>query len=454
MLTAQDRAKMMLEQPVQRIIPRLAFPAIISMLITAIYNMADTYFVSQISTSASGAVGVTFSAMAMVQAVAFMMAMGAGNNISQHLGRGEMDKAQEYAACSFFATFAMGLAIMVLGNLNLDFVVRFLGATETIAPYAKDYARYIFFAAPFMMCSFTLNNFLRSSGLSSYAVIGITAGGVLNIVLDPIFIFVMDMGIAGAAIATAVSQLVSFSILLVISNTRTDAITVTIRAFRFNGTTFYKIFSTGFPSLARQGIASISTIVLNKMAGPYGDAAIAAMSIVMRYVMFLNSAVIGFGQGFQPVCGFSYGAGKYKRVKEALFFSMKVTTCILLTLAIVSAIFSGHIIALFRKEDAEVIRIGTLALRMHLSTMPLWGAIIMSNMMTQTIGYSVEATITAIARQGVFLIPALLILPHFLDLTGVMIAQPIADICTLFLCIFVARRVLKDLDRKDTEENH
>ena len=444
---------MMLEQPVQSIIPQLAIPAIISMLITAIYNMADTYFVSQISTAASGAVGVTFSAMAMVQAVAFMMAMGAGNNISQHLGRGETEKAKEYAACSFFTTFAIGLAIMVLGNMNLDFVVRFLGATETIAPHAKDYARYIFYGAPFVMCSFTLNNFLRSSGLSSVAVIGITAGGVLNIVLDPIFIFVMDMGIAGAAIATAVSQFVSFSILLLISNCRADAISVSIKSFRFNGLTFYKIFSTGFPSLARQGIASVSTIVLNKMAGPYGDAAIAAMSIVMRYVMFLNAAVIGFGQGFQPVCGFSYGAGKYKRVKEALFFSIKVTTVILLTLSIISALFSGQIIALFRKEDAEVIRIGTTALRMHLSTMPLWGVIIMGNMMTQTIGYAKEATLTAIARQGLFLIPALLILPLVLELTGLMIAQPVADICTLFLCVYVLRRVLRDLDRKDNEKN-
>jgi len=264
---------------------------------------------------------------------------------------------------------------------------------------------------------------------------------------------VLELGIAGAAIATAVSQFVSFCILLIISNTRPDAISISIKAFKLNGHTFYKILTTGFPSLARQGIASVSTIILNKMAGPYGDAAIAAMSIVMRYVMFLNSAVIGFGQGFQPVCGFSYGAGKYKRVKEALFFSMKVTTVILVCLALISAILSEHIITLFRREDAEVIRIGTMALRMHLSTMPLWGVIVMGNMMTQTTGYSKEATLTAIARQGLFLIPALLVLPNVLDLTGLMMAQPVADVCTLFLCIIVTRRVLKDFDRKEAEEN-
>lgn len=448
MHTAQSRTQMMLQEPVQTLIPRLAVPSIISMLITTIYNMADTYFVSQIGTSASGAVGVLFSAMAMVQALAFMMGIGAGNNISQCLGRGDEESAQRYASVGFFSAFGLGLVIMALGNLNLDAVVRFLGATETIAPYARDYARYIFFAAPFMMTSVPLNTFLRFSGLASYAVVGITAGGVLNILLDPLFIFVFDLGTAGAAIATAISQFVSFVILLLLSNTRPDAISISFKNFRPTLGMYRRIVTGGFPSLARQGIGSVSTVILNKMAGPYGDAAIAAMSIVMRYVMFLNSSIIGFGQGFQPVCGFSYGAGKYRRVRESLIFSVKVTTVALVILAIVSALFSGGIIAIFRRDDAQVIAIGTLALRLHLSTMPLWGVIIMCNMLTQTIGYSMQATLISISRQGIFLIPALLILPRQFGLNGLLISQPVADLFTFVVAFIVLRRVLADLERK------
>ena len=401
-ITAEQRNHMLLCDPVSRVIPKLAVPTIISMLITNIYNMADTFFVSQLGTSASGAVGVIFSAMAIIQAVSFMIGMGAGTHVSQALGAGNREKADAYASTSFFTAFIAGVILAFFSLMNIDAVVRFLGSTETIAPYAKDYATYIFYAMPFMMCSFVMNNLLRFEGLTMYGMVGITAGGILNIVLDPILIFALDMGTAGAALATALSQVVS-----------------------------------------------ISNILLNNAAGIYGDAAIAAMSIVCRYAMFINSSVIGFGQGFQPVCGFSYGAGKFGRVREAFWFCVKVVTVILVVLCVISLPFSGQIIALFRRDDPQVIEIGTFALRLQLLTLPLWGYITMCNMFTQAIGYGVRSTIISTARQGIFLIPALLIFPRVFGLLGIQISQPVADICTLALCIAMMSGILRQLKARE-----
>jgi len=446
-MTAQQRTDMMLNAPVSRVIPRLAIPTIISMLISSIYNMADTFFVSQLGTSASGAVGVIFSAMALIQAVAFMISMGTGTNVSQALGARDDEQARRLASVGFFTTFLAGILIAVFALGNIDALVRFLGATPTIAPYAKDYATYIFYAAPFMMTSFVMNNLLRFEGLASYGMIGITTGGLLNIVLDPIFIFALDLGTAGAAIATAISQFVSFCILLLICNKKPDTISIDIRCFKPTLRMYLRIFSNGLPSMCRQGIASVSTILLNTAAGAYGDAAIAAMSIVSRFIMFINSSFIGFGQGFQPVCGFSYGAGKYSRVREAFWFSVKTATCILIVLAGCTIFFAEPIITAFRRDDPLVIEIGTFALRAQLFTLPLWGYIVIGNMFTQSIGYSARATLLSIARQGIFLIPSLLILPRFLGLTGIQIAQPLSDACTFVLAIVISSGVLAQLKR-------
>ena len=444
-MSQKERQQMMLTAPVQKVIPRLAVPSIISMLITAIYNMADTFFVSQIGTSASGAVGVIFSAMAIIQAVAFMIGMGSGTNVSQALGAGDTEKAKRYAATGFFTAFIVGVVIMLLGLTHIDPLIRFLGATETIAPYAREYAKYIFFGAPFIMCSFAMNNLLRFEGLAFYGMIGITSGGILNMVLDPILIFGLGLGTAGAALATAISQFVSFTILLIMTNTKPDAITISIKNFRPTLAMYGKIVNNGFPSLGRQGIASVSTIILNTTAGAYGDAAIAAMSIVSRFVMFINSSVIGFGQGFQPVCSFSYGAGRYARVREAFIFCVKVTTCILLVLSLGSLLLSESIVTVFRRDDPQVIAIGTLAMRLQLLTLPLWGFIVMSNMLTQSIGYGMRATIISISRQGLCLIPVLLIAPRLFGLLGLQMAQPVSDALSCVLTFIIIRSVLTEL---------
>lgn len=445
---SEQRTKMMLEDPISKVIPHLAFPTIISMLISSIYNMADTYFVSQIGTSASGAVGVIFSAMSIIQAVSFMFGMGAGTNVSQALGARDEERARRFVSTAFFTAFGTGIVIAVACNLSIDPLVRFLGATETIAPYAKDYASYIFYAAPFMMCSFVMNNLLRFEGLAFYGMIGIASGGILNMALDPLLIFGLNMGTAGAAIATAISQVVSFSILLVMTNRQPGAIAIRMKDFTPRLQIYKRIIYNGFPSLGRQGIASVSTILLNTTAGAYGDAAIAAMSIVSRFVMFINSSVIGFGQGFQPVCGFCFGAGKYSRVRQAYTYCIKVCTVVLLVLGVVSFVFAGQIVTLFRRDDLEVIEIGTTALRLQLCTLPLWAYITMSNMFIQSIGYGLQATLISIARQGIFLIPMLLILPPALGLLGIQLAQPISDACTCVLAYFVASGVVRELKGK------
>ncbi len=445
----RSRNDRMLNDPVDKLIPRLAVPTVISMLITSIYNMADTFFVSQIGTSASGAVGVLFSAMALIQAFSFMIGMGAGNNISRNLGAGREEEAKKYASTAWFTGFGLGILIAIAGTIWIHPIVMLLGATETIAPYAESYARFIFLAAPFMMCSFIMNNLLRNQGLATYSMVGITIGGILNMILDPILIFGFGLGTSGAGIATGSSQFISFCILLIMCNTHKDAISIRVRNFRPTGKIYGNILYTGFPSLARQGIASISTVILNNIAGAYGDAAIAAMSIVSRYTMFINSAVIGFGQGFQPVCGFNYGAGKYKRVREAFWFSVRVTTIALLILCALSLLFSGNIIALFRRDDPTVIEIGTFALRVQLCTLPIWGFYSMSNMLPQAIGYGVRATIISCARQGLFLIPVLFVLPRFFGLRGLQFSQPCSDVLAFLLSVILIRGVLKELREKE-----
>ena len=453
-MTREERYTMMIETPVNKLIPKLAVPTIISMLVTSIYNMADTFFVSQISTSASAAVGIIFSIMAMIQALGFTLGMGSGNCISRTLGSRDDERAERIAATGFFTALIAGVLMAGFGIGLLDPLVRLLGATETIAPYAKDYAFYILLAAPVMMGSFVLNNLLRSQGYAFYAMIGITTGGILNMILDPIFIFGFNMGIAGAAIATALSQLISFCILLFQTATREGCIRIKISKFTPTPGMYGPILHAGIPSLCRQGLASVGSIVLNLAANPFGDAAIAAMSIVGRYMMFVNSALIGFGQGFQPVCGFNFGAKRHDRVLESFWFCLKVAVVLLTTLGVISFVGAEQIMTLFRKDDLEVISIGTWALRFQCMTMPLQAWIIMCNMLTQSIGYGFRASIVASGRQGICLIPPLLILPGILGIRGLQLAQPTSDILTSIIAAVIVLSILKELKEKAQEQKN
>ncbi len=447
-MTYEQKHQMMTQTPVEKLIPKLAVPTIISMLITSVYNMADTFFVSQISTSATGAVGVNFSLMALIQAIGFTLGMGSGNYMSRMLGAKEQERAQRACSTAVISAFVLGALLAAAGLANLDALVHILGATDTIAPYAKAYGQYILLAAPVMTCVFVLNNHLRWQGNANLSMIGIASGGILNCILDPIFIMKMNMGVAGAARATVISQMVSFLILLVLTLTTKGNIKPNPKYFTFRLWVFKEIITAGLPSLFRQGLASFATMSLNLMAAGFGDAAVAAMSIVQRFMMFMSSAIIGFGQGFQPVCGFNYGAGRYERVLAAYRFCMKVSFIVLFCFGAVVFAGAEPIMKIFRGEDADVVRIGVYALRLQCVALPLQALAMMSNMLLQSIGYSMRATFTALLRQGIYFIPAVYLLPRYFGELGLELSQPIADVLTTATTLWIVYYVVQELKSK------
>lgn len=439
----------MTQTPVEKLIVKLAVPSIISMLITTVYNAADTFFIGQISTSASAAVGVCFSVMAVIQALGFFFGQGAGSSISRALGNQSGERAEELASLGFYSCFGIGAVFGILGLIFMEPLVYLLGATETIFPHAVQYLSIILMGAPIMGCSFVLNNLLRFQGYSFYGMIGVTTGGVLNIILDPIFIFVFEMGTAGAALATVVSQLIGLIILLVLNN-RYSVVKLRLKKYRLRKRNVSDIVQGGLPSLLRQGISSIAVICLNLAAKPYGDAAIAAMSIVSKITMFTNSAMLGFGQGFQPVCGFNYGAGLYDRVKKGFFFCLKTSFVCLTVLAVVEFFVAGQLVSLFR-DDPAVIEIGGRALQFQCLTLPSFSFIVCSNMMMQTSGKVVAASITGSARQGFILIPLLLIFSTLFGLTGIQMAQPVADLGTMLVSVPFVISYFKEMDQNSRQ---
>lgn len=444
----------MLSEPIPHLVSQMAVPTVISMLVTSFYNMVDTFFVGKINTQATAAVGVVFSVMALIQACGFFFGHGSGNYISRKLGAGEFEDAGKMAATGFFTAFLAGIFLGVMGLIFLTPLAKLLGSTATILPYTKDYLRIILIGCPFMMSSFVLNNQLRFQGSASFAMVGIVTGAVLNIILDPVLIFVCNMGVAGAALATVISQVVSFC-LLFMECRKGGNIRIQLKNFSPSLRLYIELFKGGIPSLCRQGLASIAQVCLNRAAGLYGgdfsDAAIAAMSIVGRITMFANSALIGFGQGFQPVCGTNYGAQKYGRVREAFFFCVKYAAIFLIIISAAGFIFAEPLVTLFRREDADVIRIGTLALRLQCAVFPLNAWIVMCNMLLQTIGKAGRASVVAASRQGIFFIPLILILPLFFGLLGVQMCQTWSDICTILLAVPLGVGVLKEL--KEAEKN-
>ncbi len=432
------------EEPVGKLISQLALPCIISMLVTSFYNMADTFFVGKLdSDAATGAVGVVFSLMAVIQAIGFFFGHGSGNFISRELGKHNFDDASNMAATGFFSALSAGLVLCVLGQLFLEPLAYLLGSTETILPYSKSYMRIILIGAPWMTASLVLNNQLRFQGSAAYGMVGITSGAVLNIALDPLLIFGLDMGVAGAALATIISQFVSFCLLLAGCN-KGGNLHIHISRVQLKWSYYSQIIRGGLPSLARQGLASIATICLNLAAKPYGDAAIAAMGVVQRIMMFGGSAMIGFGQGFQPVCGFNYGAKLYDRVKKGFWFCVRTSTVFLFAIGALGFAFAPQLVALFR-DSPEVISIGAAALRFQCVTFCFQGWVVMSNMMLQTIGRTVPATFLAMARQGIFFIPLVWILSHTLGLTGIQMSQMVSDLLTLACAIPIQIKVLREL---------
>ncbi|WP_319478511.1 MATE family efflux transporter [Marispirochaeta aestuarii] len=443
-----DRYIRMTTEPVSKLITSLATPTIMSMLVSAFYNTADTYFVGKINTSATGAVGIVFSLMIIIQVVGIMIGVGSGSYIARLLGKRQADRASRATSTAFFMVIAWGIGLAVLGEIFLDPFMRLLGSTETILPYAKSYGGIILLGAPYMAASFVMNTNLRSEGNALLAMIGIVSGAVVNIILDPIFIFGFRMGIAGAATATIISQLISFLILLSHYIRRRSTLRIHPGNILFEKEMFREILGSGLPSFFRQSVAILAAIILNTSAGVYGDAAVAGMSVVNRIILFLGSALIGFGQGFQPVAAFNFAAGFGRRVYDAFWFAVKTGTVFLLVFSTVACIFAPQIIKLFR-NDPEVIRIGALALRLQCVTFPFSAFIVMSNMMFQYIGKPAKASLLALSRQGLVFIPVIMILSQVLGLRGIQMSQALSDGTTFLIAVPLTAGTLKVLKNSD-----
>ena len=424
----------MLQTPVAKLVLSLAAPTVASQLISIIYNTADTYFVSHISTSASAAVGVVFSLQSIIQAYGFGVAMGAGSLISLRLGEKKDRDANMYATSGFLAEFVGGLLMLVFGLLYLEPLIRALGATETMLPHACAYGRIILMGAPIMCGSFILNCILRAEGAAVASMIGLCSGGILNIALDPLLIFTFGMGTAGAAVATVISQCVSFLVLAVAFLRGRSIVHLRPKYISRSPRDYVQILAVGFPTIARQGMASLASALMNIQGAVYGDAAVAALTISNKIYLLVRNVIIGIGQGFQPVAGYNYGAGDRKRTRQAFIFATKLGTVICILAAAIIAAFAEPIIGWFR-ADPEVIAIGRLALLYTCAVMPFMAYSTFVNQLYQCLGYKLPATVLASLRQGICYLPLIFILPHFLGLQGVQMTQPGSDLLTFFICI-------------------
>ena len=451
-MTAEQRNHMLLCDPVSSVIPKMAVPTIISMLITNIYNMADTFFVSQIGTSASGAVGVIFSAMAIIQAISFMIGMGSGTHVSQALGAGNKKKADTYASTAFFTAFIAGIILAFFSLTHIDFIVRFLGSTETIAPYAKDYATYIFYAMPFMMCSFVMNNLLRFEGLTMYGMVGITTGGILNMVLDPILIFGLNMGVRGAALATVISQGVSCVWVVSFLMGKKTSLRLKAQNMRIDMKLLAPCIALGLSAFIMQSTESIISVCFNSSLLKYGgDIAVGAMTILTSVMQFAMLPLQGLAQGAQPISSYNFGARNAARVRQTFFALLKAS----LTYSVI--LWGG--IMLFPKAfagiftpDAELLAFTAKALRIYCGALFIFGIQIACQMTFVSIGNAPCSIIVAILRKFVLLIPLIFILPHILpDRTmAVYTAEPVADtLAVIFTMVMFGtqfRKALKKLE--------
>lgn len=444
---AEERQyKKMTETPVAKLVIMLGIPTTISMLVTNIYNMADTYFVGKLGTSASGAVGIVFGLMAIIQAFGFMFGHGAGSIISRRLGAKDVESATRFASTSFVSALFAGGMITLFGFLFLEPFMRLLGSTDTILPYAKTYARFILLAAPFMAASCVLNNILRYEGQAAFAMIGLTTGSILNIFGDWFLMMKLGFGVEGAGISTAVSQLISFFILLFMFLGGKTQSRLSVRRVTKDMSEVLLICKTGLPSMMRQGLSSISTMILNGQAGVYGDAAVAAMSIVNRICFFIFSVGLGIGQGFQPVSAFNYGAKKYERVRKGFYFTLGAGEVLLGAVAVVGMFFPEQLITFFR-DDPEVIAIGSVALSAQLISLFFQPLSVCSNMLFQSIGKNGRATFLSMLRSGLCFIPVILILSRTMGLLGVEIAQTVADVMSFFIALPFVISFMKKLKK-------
>ena len=444
---ADQRQLMMLNEPIHRIIPKMAVPTIIAFLINSIYTLADTYFVSSLGTSATAAVNVNASLDQLIMMCGSMLAVGANSYIARLLGQGDKKKADQVLSTSFFSAAALGTLLLVFGILFTTPMVRLLGATPTCEEYSVDYATYVLLAAPFMACNFVMNQCLRSEGSATLSMIGMGLGGILNCILDPIFIFNLDMGVAGASLATAISKWVSFVILIFPYITRRSVLRLSIRNFCPTWDIVSKVVSMGSSSMFRSGLAVVSGIMLNDLAGNISDSVLAGIGVTNKIMMFPFGIILGFGNGFQPVAGFNWGARRYDRVEESYRFSVRVALIGSVVMAVLLAVFADPIIVLFAGTDLDMRQLGAFCMVTQCIALPIHAWVAVVNMLCVGLGNAKGAFLLATARQGSCFVPILYPMAWALGAYGVGSVQAAADVLTLAMAIPIAVSMTKKIHR-------
>ena len=438
-----QRRNMMLNEPIHKVIPKMAVPTIVAFLINSVYSLADTYFVSSLGTNATAAVSVNASLDQLIMMCGSMLAMGANSYIARLMGEGNDKKASQVLSTSFFTAFAIGATLTVFGSIFMTPMVRLLGATPTCEQYSIDYATYVLMAAPFMASNFVMNQCLRSEGSATLSMVGMGFGGILNCVLDPIFIFGFDMGVAGASLATAISKFVSFAILIFPYITRRSLLHLSIRNFRPSWDIISKVVSVGSSSLFRNGLAVVSAILLNNIAGSMSDSVLAAIGVSNKIMMFPFCIILGFGNGFQPVAGFNWGAKRYDRVVESNRFASRVAIIGSLIMAVGIGVFAEPIIRLFAGTDPEMMEMGSICILLQCVALPIHAWVAMVNMFCVGLGNAKGAMALSTARQGSCFIPILYPLAMLFGAYGIVSVQAIADVLSLALAFPINAKLLK-----------
>ena len=449
---SQDQRKdMMLNEPISRLIPKMAIPTIVAFLINSIYSLADTYFVSSLGTNATAAVSVNASLDQLIMMAGSMLAVGANSYIARLLGQGNEKKASQVLSTAFFLAMGLGTVLMLFGSIFMTPMVRLLGATPTCEQYSIDYATYVLYAAPFMAANFVMNQCLRSEGSATLSMVGMGFGGILNCFLDPIFIFGFDMGVAGASLATAISKWVSFAILIFPYLTRRSLLHLSIRNFHPTADILSKIVSVGSSSMFRSGLSVVAGILLNSIAGDISDSVLAAVGVCNKVMMFPFSIILGFGNGFQPVAGFNWGAKRYDRVQESYRFSAKVALIGSAVMAVLVAVFADPLIVLFAGTDEEMRRIGVICMVSQCIALPIHGWVAVVNMLCAGLGNAKGALALSTARQGTCFLPIVFPLFWAFGAYGVACVQAAADVLSLLLALPIVRGMKKKIAQAQQE---
>ena len=442
----------MTTKPVPGLIISMAIPSICSMVVSSIYNFADTYYVSQLSTSAAAGPGIAQPLFLIIQAISLALAVGAGSYSARSLGRQDKETASRTVSTAFFVSVFIGTIMGIFSIIFLTPLMRAFGATDTILPYAVDYALYVILATPFFSATFVMSYAIRQEGNVRLAVAGQLTGAIVNIILDPILIFACDMGIVGAAVATSVSQIISFTIMFQYMVRGKCVVSLKWKYITMKASLLWEIIRVGSPDLFRTCLASVAAILLNNACNPYGDAALASMTVVNKITTVIVSILMGFGQGFMPMCGYNYGARLYQRVKEGFRFTMIVGLVAMAVLFALASIFASPIMRLFRADDLEFISIGSTILRAQMSALLPATVTIIANMLFQACGKAWQSAVVALSRNGIMFIPLILVLPRLLGLNGVIWAQPSADMITFVVVLLMLVGVFRDLHKLEQEK--